>query len=92
MLPKTRPPTPPGEVLAEEFLAPMGMTQGQLAEKMGVPIQRVNMVVNGRRAITADTALLLARIFGTSPEFWMNLQAAWDLWHARERLAKSSAT
>jgi antitoxin HigA-1 len=91
MLPKNRPPTPPGEVLAEEFLAPRGMTQGQLAEQMGVPIQRVNLIVNGRRAITAETALLLARVFETSPEFWLNLQMAWDLWHARQELEGRAA-
>ncbi|MBI3181798.1 MAG: HigA family addiction module antidote protein [Myxococcales bacterium] len=89
MLPKNRTPTPPGEVLAEEFLAPLGMTQTELAQKMGVPVQRVNLLVNGKRAITAETALLLARIFEASPEFWMNLQAAYDLWQARERMERA---
>jgi addiction module HigA family antidote len=76
-------------MLLEEFLRPSGMTQGQLAAKMRVPIQRVNAIVKGRRAITAETALLLSRQFKTSPEYWMNLQTAWDLWHARKRMAKT---
>jgi addiction module HigA family antidote len=90
MLPNNRPPTPPGEVLDEEFLKPLRMTQGQLAERMGVPLQRVNQIVNGRRAISAETAILLARVFETSPQFWMNLQVAWDLWHANQGLMKRS--
>jgi addiction module HigA family antidote len=89
MLPKNRPPTPPGEILAEEFLKPAGMTQGRLAAKMGVPIQRLNLVINGRRAISPETAVLLARALRTTPEFWMNLQTAHDLWHAERRLAKA---
>lgn len=88
MIPKHRPPTPPGEILLEEFLEPLGMTQVALARKMGVPIQRVNTLVNGKRGVTAETALLLAKVFDTSPEFWMNLQTAYDLWHAREAMAK----
>jgi addiction module HigA family antidote len=82
MVPKNRPPTHPGEVLLEEFLAPKKMTQVELAERMGVPVQRVNTLVNGKRGITAETALKLAKVFATSPELWMNLQSACDLWHA----------
>ncbi|MBS2032902.1 MAG: HigA family addiction module antidote protein [Deltaproteobacteria bacterium] len=82
MLPKNRPPTHPGEVLNEEFLAPKKMTQAQLASALGVSVQTVNLLVNGKRSITAETALGLARVFKTTPLFWMNLQALFDLWHA----------
>ncbi len=85
MIPKHRAPTSPGEILLEEFLKPMGITQTALAEKMSVPLQRVNTLVNGKRAVSADTALLLSEIFGTSPEFWMSLQAQRDLYDARRR-------
>ncbi len=88
MLPRNRPPTAPGEVLAEEFLKPLGMTQLELAEKTGIPVQRVNLIVNGKRGITAETALLFARAFRTTPEFWMNLQMSEDLWLARQHLGK----
>lgn len=82
-LPKLREPTHPGEMLLEEFLKPMELTQRDLAEGIHVPYQRVNELVNGRRGITPSTALRLARFFGTSPDFWMNLQLRWDLWHAK---------
>ena len=85
MIPKHRPPTPPGEILLEEFLKPMKLTQTALAERMSVPLQRVNTLINDKRAVTADTALLLSEIFGTSPEFWMNLQTQCDLYDARRR-------
>jgi antitoxin HigA-1 len=75
MLPKNRPPTPPGEMLLEEYLRPRGITQVELASRMRVPIQRVNTIVNGKRGITAETAILLAEALNTSPEFWMGLQA-----------------
>lgn len=81
-----RRPTPPGEMLLEEFLRPAGITQVELAARMGVPIQRVNGVVSGRRAVTAETAILLARALGTSPAIWMNLQVAVDLWDAEHKL------
>jgi addiction module HigA family antidote len=71
----------------EEFLKPLELTQVALAEKMGVPIQRVNTLINGKRAVTAETAILLARVLGTSPEFWMNLQTGRDLWAAQRKLA-----
>jgi len=73
------PPIHPGEILAEEFLAPLGMSQYRLAKGIGVPPRRINEIVHGIRAITADTALRLARFFGTSPEFWVNLQTHFDL-------------
>jgi addiction module HigA family antidote len=82
MLPKNRPPTPPGEMLLEEYLKPRGLTQVELAARMGVPIQRVNTIVNGKRGITAETAILLSEALNTSPEIWMGLQSDYDLWHA----------
>ncbi len=82
MLPKNRPPTPPGEMLLEEYLKPRGITQVELAAQMGVPIQRVNTIINGKRGITAETAILLSEALNTSPEIWMGLQANHDLWHA----------
>jgi antitoxin HigA-1 len=88
MLPKNRPPTHPGEVLLEEFLKPFEMTQAALAEKLEVPIQRVNTIVNGKRGVTPETAILLARIFETTPEFWMNLQTKYDLWMAEQKMRR----
>ena len=81
-LPSNRPPTHPGEMLLEEFLNPHGMTQVQLAEKIHVSYPRVNEIINGKRGVTPDTALRLSALFGTSPEFWLNGQRNWDLWHA----------
>jgi antitoxin HigA-1 len=81
-MPKNRPPTHPGEMLAEEFLKPLGMTQVELANRIGVPFQRVNQIVNRRRALSPDTALRLARLFATSPGFWLSLQQRWDLYEA----------
>ena len=81
-LPLNRPPTHPGEMLLEEFLNPIGMTQVELAEKIDVSYPRVNQIVKGRRGVTPDTALRLSALFGTSPEFWLNGQRNWDLWHA----------
>ena len=82
MLPKNRPPTHPGEMLLEEFLRPLGMTQVELAERIHVSYPRVNEIINGRRGVTPDTALRLSKLFGTSAEFWLNGQRNWDLWHA----------
>ena len=82
-VPTHRPPTHPGEMLLEEFLEPLGITQTELAERIQVPFQRVNGLVKGRRALTPDTALRLSRVFGTSPGFWMNHQLRWDLYHAQ---------
>jgi addiction module HigA family antidote len=76
----------PGEVLLGEFLVPMGISQNRLARDIGVPPRRINEIVHGNRAITADTALRLARYFGTSEGFWMGLQADYDLEEARKRL------
>jgi addiction module HigA family antidote len=84
-LPKHRTPTHPGEVLLKEFLEPLGLTQKELARRIGVSYPRVNELVHGKRGVTPDTALRLARIFGTSPEFWLNLQLAYDLYHAQRR-------
>jgi len=81
-----RRPTPPGEMLLEEFLRPAGITQVELAARMGVPIQRVNGVISGRRAVTAETAILLSRALGTTAARWLNLQMAVDLWDAEHRL------
>ena len=83
-VPTHREPTHPGEMLLEEFLIPMGVTQRDLADAIRVPYQRVNELVNKRRGITPSTALRLAKYFGTSPDFWMNLQLRWDLYRARE--------
>jgi addiction module HigA family antidote len=80
------PPIHPGEVLLEEFLNPLGITQLRLAKELGVDPRRVNAIVLGKRAITADTALRLSRYFGTSERFWMNLQTRYDLEVQRERL------
>jgi antitoxin HigA-1 len=75
-------PTTPGEMTLEEWLTPLNMSQSALADKMGLHVQVVNGIVRGRRAVTAHTALRLAAALGTTPEFWMNLQAACDLWDA----------
>ena len=82
-VPTHRAPTHPGEMLLEEFLLPMRVTQRELATAIHVPYQRINEVVNKRRGITPSTALRLAKFFGTSPDFWMNLQLRWDLYHAQ---------
>ena len=76
----------PGEVLLEEFLIPLGISQNRIARDIGVPPRRINEIVHGNRAVTADTALRLARFFGTSEGFWMGLQADYDLEEARKRL------
>ena len=81
-VPTHEPPAHPGEILVEEFLKPLNISQVELAERIRVPFQRVNTIVNGKRSITPDTALRFARAFGTSPDFWLNLQQAWDLYEA----------
>ncbi len=83
-VPTHRPPTHPGEMLREEFLEPLALTQSALAQRIGVPFQRINSLVNGRRNLTPDTALRLSKFFGTSPGFWMNHQLRWDLYFARK--------
>ena len=87
-LPLHRPPTSPGAMLLEEHLKPAGMTQTTLAEQMGVTVQTVNAIINGRRAITAEMAIKLSKALNTAPQFWMNLQTNYDLWHAERKLAK----
>lgn len=87
VIPKNRRPTHPGEILLLEFLRPMGISQTKFAHDLGIPIQRVNTLINGKRGITAETALLIARYLKTTPEFWMNLQAACDLYSAQRDLA-----
>jgi addiction module HigA family antidote len=81
-LPKDRPPSHPGAILREDFLIPLGMTQVDLADKIRVSYPRVNEIVNAKRGITPDSALRLSKLFGTTPEFWLNGQRNWDLWHA----------
>ncbi len=80
------PPTHAGEVLLEEFLKPLGISQYQLAKEISVPARRINEIVHGKRGVTADSAIRLARYFGTSERFWLNLQAQYDLEVGREKL------
>jgi len=87
-IPTNREPTHPGEMLKEEFLIPMGITQRELAHGINVPYQRINELINGKRGVTPSTALRLAKYFGTSPGFWMNLQLRWDLYRAQRVEAK----
>lgn len=79
MLPENRIAVHPGEVLSEDFLKPAGITQVELAKRIGVPTQRINEIVNGKRGVTPETAWLLSQAFGTSPQFWLNLQTNHDL-------------
>jgi addiction module HigA family antidote len=83
-IPSERSPTHPGEMLLKEFLEPMGITQRELAEQIRVPYQRVNELINGRRGVSPSTALRLAKFFGVSADFWLNLQLRWDLYHAQK--------
>ena len=83
MLPAHRPPTHPGEMLLKEFLEPLGVSQVEAAARLRVPFQRLNAIVNGRRAVSADTALLLEALTGWDAQIWLTLQAKWDLWHAQ---------
>src|SRR5579883_2793928 len=95
MLTTKRKPATIGEILTEEFIEPMGLTQGALAEAMGVQRKHVNELCNDRRNVTAATALILARVFGNSPDFWLNVQRRSDLWEAmhspkeRERIERA---
>ena len=95
MLTTKRKPATVGEILVEEFMQPMALTQVALAEAMGVPRKHVNELCNDRRSVTAPTALILARAFGNSPEFWLNVQRRIDLWEAmndpreRERIERA---
>jgi len=82
MLPKNRPPTHPGQMLLKEFLEPSGITQLELARHLGWTYARLNEIIHGRRGITAESALALGDALGTGPEFWLNLQRDWNLWHS----------
>jgi addiction module HigA family antidote len=88
---KTMPPIHPGETLREDFLKPLGLSANRLAMELIVPVTRVNDIVRGKRAITADTALRLARYFGSTPQFWMNLQANYDLERAEDARGREIA-
>ena len=83
-IPTDREPTHPGEMLLEEFLIPMGLSQRELAKAIHMPYQRINELVHGRRGMAPDLALRLAKYFGVSADFWMNLQLRWDLYHAQQ--------
>ena len=87
MIPKNRIPVHPGEILLEEFIIPKKISQVELARKLKVPIQRINTLINGKRDMTPETAILLSRFFKTSPEFWMNLQTQRDLAIAQQKIA-----
>jgi len=91
-VPTHREPTHPGEMLIEEFLTPMKITQRELANSIHVPYQRVNEIINKRRGITPSTALRLAKFFGMSEDFWMNLQLRWDLYRTKQTEAKELKT
>ncbi len=89
---KKIPPVHPGEILMEEFLKPMGLSQNRVANDLGVPPRRINEIVLGKRRVTADTALRLARYFGMSPQFWLGLQMDYDLDVETDRLAPRLST
>lgn len=90
-LPTKRPPTHPGEILLEEFLEPAELSQAELARRLGKTPAAINELVKGKRGVSAEMAWLLAKELRTTPDFWMNLQTDWDLWHAREALRKRKA-
>jgi addiction module HigA family antidote len=91
-IPTKRAPAHPGEMLLEEFLNPMELTQRDLADSIHVPYQRINEIINGRRGVTPSTALRLSKFFGISPDFWMNLQLRWDLYFAQQSEADDLKT
>ena len=82
LLPRLVPPTHPGEMLLEEFLKPLGISQSAFAIRLGVSFPRLNEIIRGKRSVTPDTALRIARVTGMSADFWLGLQLDWDLWHA----------
>ena len=88
-IPTNRAPTHPGEMLLEEFLIPMNLTQREVADAIHVPYQRVNELVNGKRGISPSTALRFARYFNMTPDYWMNLQLRWDLYNVYRKEASS---
>lgn len=90
-IPTDRAPTHPGEMLLEEFLTPMALTQRELANAIHVPYQRINEIVNGRRGMTPNTALRLEKYFGMPASFWLNLQLRWDLYYAKQSESKALA-
>ena len=92
LIPTNREPTHPGEMLLEEFLIPMGITQKDLAKAIHVPYQRVNEIINKKRGVTPSPALRLAKFFGVSEEFWINLQLRWDLYKAKQAESKELKT
>ena len=81
-LPANRPPTHPGEMLLEEFLKPLGISQSAFAVRLGISFPRLNEIIRGKRSVTSDTALRLAHVLGMSADFWLGLQQDWELWHA----------
>ncbi len=81
-LPTHRAPTHPGEMLLEEYIKPLALTQTEVAQRLGISFPRLNEILNGKRPVTIDTALRLAQLFNASAAFWLNLQRDWDLWHA----------
>ena len=89
-LPTHRPPTHPGEMLLEEFLRPLGISQSAFAVQLGVSFPRLNEVIHAKRAVTPDTALRLAQVTGMSADFWLGLQQDWDLWHALRSAAAAA--
>ena len=88
MLPKNRQPNHPGSILKEEFLAPMHLTQADLASHLGWTYSKINEIVNGKRGITYETALCFADVFSTTPDLWLNLQKNYDLWKAQQKHTK----
>ena len=88
MLPQHRTPNHPGEILWEEFLKPLGITQKDFAQRLGISLQRLNGIIRGKRSVTAETALLLSQTFGTTPEFWLGMQCSYDLAKARETVRR----
>ncbi|WP_030008318.1 HigA family addiction module antitoxin [Picosynechococcus sp. NKBG042902] len=90
-IPSHRVPTHPGEMLRQEFLEPLGLTQKALAVELRVPYQRINELIRGKRGITPSTALRLAKFFGNTADFWLNLQLRWDLYHVQRAEAQELA-
>ena len=88
MLPTKRPPTHPGEMLLKEFLEPLEITQKQFALHIGWTYAKVNEIVNGKRGITPDSAIIIGNVLSTGPEFWLNLQQNWELWHSLQKKRK----
>lgn len=91
MLPKNRLPTHPGEMLLKEFIEPMGLTQKAFAKHLGWTYARLNEIINGKRGVSAESALAFSDALGMPPEFWLNLQRNWDLWHAMKTHKKISS-